>query len=137
MSAWGKKVARGMTLMELMVVIAIIGILMGLLIPATMQMRRSAAATRAQEARAALRTAILNYHAKVGQWPIGNQIAIKKEKSSVVIDVLRPKGMWERESAIMDENGEEYSVTINPNGTYPVMPTDDFSSSYSVYFSVP
>jgi len=141
MGAWTWKTMRGLTLMELLVTIAIIGILAALLIPATMNMRLKAAQTKAQAARATLKTAILNYHAEYGKWPVPNQLGPTTAKSRVIIENLRPPKttrnlvFWEGDAVIKSEDGVEYSVTINPNGRYPIGSADDFSAIYAIYFS--
>lgn len=60
---------KGFTLIEMLVVIAIIGILAGLLIPAASKARREAAVRKAQTTIAALETALSMYYTDYGMYP--------------------------------------------------------------------
>ena len=61
---------RGFTLVELLVAIAIIGILAGFISSAIIKSLRSAAEKRDEANRAALENAIINYWHDYGYWPI-------------------------------------------------------------------
>lgn len=134
---------RGLTLIELLTVIFIVGLLVAMLVPATLKMRDRGKAAKAAVARASLRTAILNYHADYGEWPIADSSQKTTVKSSEVITKLRPdptdpksRLFWEGVDQITDQEGREYSVTFNPDGRYPINPEDDFDRNLAVYFSV-
>jgi prepilin-type N-terminal cleavage/methylation domain-containing protein len=137
---------RGVSLMELMIVILIIAVLVGLLVPATILIRKRAAETKVRSARITLRNALLNFHAEYGLWPVGNQEDKASFKSSEVILALRPTGLhnirnklfWEGEDMITDLNGREYSVVIKPDGKKPISLKEniDFNDQYTVSFEL-
>ena len=113
-----------------------------MLVPATLKMRDRGKAHKAAVARASLRTAILNYHADYGEWPVEDSSQKTTVKSSEVITKLRPPNnpkqrlFWEGVDQITDQEGREYSVTFDPEGRYPINPENDFDSNLAVYFSV-
>jgi type II secretory pathway pseudopilin PulG len=131
-------------MMELMIVMVIIGIIVGLLVPATILIRKRAAETKIRSSRITLKNALLNFHAEYGVWPVGDQVAKATFPSSDVIVQLRPTGLnnirkklfWEGEDFIKTLDGREYSVVINPDGKKPIGSTDDFDQSYTVAFIV-
>lgn len=138
---------RGVTLLELMIVMVIIAILVGFLVPATIKMRKTAAETKVRSGRVVLRNAVLNFHAEYGLWPVGDQVTSNEVfASSEVIEQLRPTGarnvrhklFWERpEDKITKLGGQEYSVGINPRGKKPIgsdSQSMDFDQRYTVYF---
>lgn len=134
---------RGVTLIELMVVMVIIGILVGLLVPATIRVRKVAAADKVTTMRLSLRNAILNYHAEYGLWPVGDQVSTNQFSSTEVIAQLRPDGprnprsqtFWERtDTKITTLSGQEYYVVINPNGRKPIDKSE--GPEYTVSFIV-
>jgi prepilin-type N-terminal cleavage/methylation domain-containing protein len=132
----------GMTLMELMVVMVIIGILVGLTVPATLKLRSHATATKERSARLTLRNAVLSFHAHYGMWPVGNQSGREEFTSKDVIKQLRPGGtyntqdkiFWEGEDEIKSASGLTYYVVINPLGMYPIQQGDGFETDKKVYF---
>ena len=70
---------RGFTIVELLIVIAIIGILSGIVTTAAMGSIRGARARRASAMRAALEQGIAAYYAQEGKWPD----AIERKASSM------------------------------------------------------
>jgi type II secretory pathway pseudopilin PulG len=130
-----------MTLLELMIVIVVIGILIALLIPATVKMRNRASAVKEKSVRVTFLNAVLNYHAEYGVWPVADppDSTPKVYKSSLVITQLRSIGnarhmaFWEGEDEIKTMDGQEYSLRINPLGKYPIGESiDEFSPAYTV-----
>ena len=66
---------HGFTLIELMIVVAIIGILAAVAIPAYQDYTRRAYISEALVAAAAAKTAVQEYHAANGSWPNSNASA--------------------------------------------------------------
>ena len=129
---------RGLTLLELLTVMVIIGILVGLLVPATIKVRNRAAESKVRSGRIALRNAILSFHSEYGIWP-----AKGWNTSSEVIKQLRLKDtrnrlLWEGEDSIKSMKGTDYPVYINPDGNIPIRNDSDdkfdFNQSYTVSF---
>ena len=117
--------ARGVTLIELMVVILLIGILAGLLLPATQLMRRRAVAARAEGEATNLRNAIMTYHLEYGRWPVGGdgeyEGGVFKDNTEIIRH-LRPGheknprkiAFWEHPDPIFrDPWSVPYEVIIN------------------------
>jgi prepilin-type N-terminal cleavage/methylation domain-containing protein len=132
---------RGMTLMELLIVMVIIGVLVALLLPATAKMRNRATAAKEKALRVTLVNAVLNYHAEYGKWPVASQpgSGSKEYNSSDVIPQLRSygnerqKNFWEGDDRVLRSGGpSEYKVRINPQGRYPIGEVDETSSTYTV-----
>lgn len=113
---------RGVTLIELMVVIAIIGILAGLLIPAVQLMRNKARVTQTQAEAKAFSTAIVNYHHEYGRWPVpgeeeqysGGTFTENRDIVSALHDNPRDRIFWEDTNTVFrDPWGDPYRVTID------------------------
>lgn len=124
---------RGMTLMELLMVIAVIGILIALLIPATIKMRGRANDEKERALRVSFINAVLSYHAEYGDWPVPTE---PDALSSAVIDKLRSndrgKLFWEGDDQLKTTAGQEYKLHINPSGQYPIGAGKEFNSDYTV-----
>ncbi len=60
---------RGFTLLELLIVMVVIGLLMGLLLPAVFRVNTGIRRRRADVAATAVRTAIETYHSRYRRWP--------------------------------------------------------------------
>ena len=131
---------RGFTLMELLTVIAIISLLVAILMPATLALRRRARETQAASERTALKAAILTYYSDTGLWPVDNQTQVTVLNSREIIPRLRPPNTpygriyWTGGDRIVDANNREYRVRINPGGRPPIGSADDFDGSYTVSF---
>ncbi len=128
---------RGMTLMELLMVIAVIGVLVALLIPATVKMRGKATAAKEKALRVTFINAVLSYHAEYGEWPVTPQPEVATDYlSQTVIDKLRSndrgKLFYEGDDQVKTTAGQEYYLRINPSGQYPIGAVDEFSSAYTV-----
>jgi len=68
------KTKRAFTLIELLTVIAIIGVLVALLFPAIKSALTKAEATKAQHGVTDLATAFQHYYTEYGHWPVGDSI---------------------------------------------------------------
>ena len=71
----------GFTLVELLVVIVIIGMLLGMLLPAVNSMREKGRVAKAKSQCAALENAIFTYFQQYGEWP--DQVASPQHKETV------------------------------------------------------
>jgi len=76
--------SRAFTLMELLVVLAVIGLLMGLLLPALMGARERARITRARSEVQTLQQAWLAYWNTYGRWP-GSVNVVRMDPDAVAI----------------------------------------------------
>ncbi|MFO7534641.1 MAG: prepilin-type N-terminal cleavage/methylation domain-containing protein [Kiritimatiellia bacterium] len=130
---------RGMTLLEVLAVIGIIGILAGLLIPATMKMKHRARDTKEKADRLELMSAILAYHTEYGMWPVGDQVTKDDFPSQQVIAALNSKGklFYESDGDVTLSSRKPLYVGINPDGRYPINEgRSEFDSNYKVYFVI-
>src|ERR1700744_3812808 len=85
-----KKISRGFTLIELMIVIAIIGILAAIAIPAYQNYTIRSQVTEGLTLADGWKTAIAEYYANTGVWPTlanltGTQTSVGKYEQSVTV----------------------------------------------------
>jgi type IV pilus assembly protein PilA len=85
-----KQVQKGFTLIELMIVIAIIGILAAIAIPAYQNYTIRAQVTEGLTLADGWKTAIAEYYANTGNWPVqgnltGTSVSIGKYESQVTV----------------------------------------------------
>ena len=85
-----KQVQKGFTLIELMIVIAIIGILAAIAIPAYQNYTIRAQVTEGLTLADGWKTAISEYYANTGNWPVvtnltGTSVSVGKYESSVTV----------------------------------------------------
>jgi type IV pilus assembly protein PilA len=85
-----KQVQKGFTLIELMIVIAIIGILAAIAIPAYQNYTIRAQVTEGLTLADGWKTAIAEYYANFGTWPVqanlsGTNVSVGKYESSVTV----------------------------------------------------
>jgi len=85
-----KQVQKGFTLIELMIVIAIIGILAAIAIPAYQNYTIRAQVTEGLTLADGWKTAIAEYYANTGNWPAqgnltGTQVSVGKYESTVTV----------------------------------------------------
>jgi len=87
-----RKIQQGFTLIELMIVVAIIGILAAIAIPAYQNYTIRAQVTEGLTLADGWKTAIAEYYANTGTWPIqanltGTNVSVGKYESSVTVIV--------------------------------------------------
>lgn len=136
---------RGVTLMELMIVMVIIGILVGLLVPVTIRIQKNAAETKVRSGMIALRTGIMNFYTEYGIYPLGDPVSGGTFSSREVIAQLRPNGfnntrrklLWEGPDEITMLDGREWQVVIVPTNPVPIRDNTETNKGYSVYFKAP
>ena len=85
-----KKISQGFTLIELMIVIAIIGILAAIAIPAYQNYTIRAQVTEGLTLADGWKTAVAEYYANTGAWPTqtnlsGTQISVGKYETGVTV----------------------------------------------------
>jgi len=85
-----KKLTQGFTLIELMIVIAIIGILAAIAIPAYQNYTIRAQVTEGLTLADGWKTAVAEYYANKGVWPVvasltGTQVSVGKYESAVTV----------------------------------------------------
>lgn len=78
------KTRRAFTLIELLTVIAIIGVLVALLFPAIQNSMRRAEAAKAQTGISGLATAFQHYYTEYGHWPVADSLAANSNMTYIV-----------------------------------------------------
>lgn len=130
-----------MTLMELMIVMVIIGVLVSLLLPATVKMRKTVNEKKERATRVTFLNAVQNYHAEYGKWPVAVQPVVTTEYDSQdVISRLRPdhadnkrrRLFWEGEDQAKTMSGQVYWLRINPTGKLLIGNTKDFDADHTL-----
>lgn len=122
---------HGFTLVELLVVVAIIGLLIGLLLPAVQAARESARRTECANHLRQLGLALHNYHSAQRQLPIGNQLQRYWGWQAAVLPFLEE----EPQSLLLDFDfpGTCFAATINSQAATDVYlpgfacPSDPFT----------
>ena len=117
----------GFTLIELLVVIVIIGMLLGVLLPAVNAMRERGRIAEASSLCAALENAIFAYYQQYGEWPVPNSRTTYKKDNEEVLERLdrgHPKN-YKNINFIQIENyrfDEDIAAHVDPwNKAYKIV----------------
>ena len=104
---------KGFTLIEMLTVIAIIGILAGLIIPAASKARRDAAISKAKATISALETALSMYYTDYGAYPPSTAAANQANGNSFLPDA---SGIIGRDVATTGDNNLVDMLTLTTKG---------------------
>ena len=88
-----KKVQAGFTLIELMIVVAIIGILAAIALPAYQDYTKRSHVSEGLNLAASLKQAVAEYHADKGQWPASNAEAGVALTASITGNAVKSVGI--------------------------------------------
>lgn len=130
----------GVTLIELLIVIGVIGILMGILLPAFVKARNTARLRQIDSDCKALETAVRGFRHEYGYWPCPDSSAggvfvtnNNQVMEMLVVDPVNPASstnnfrriaFWETTNAVVDPNGYPYRITIDvTNNSVTVTPS--------------
>ena len=122
----GKKLQQGFTLIELMIVIAIIGILAAIAIPAYQNYTIRSQVTEGLTLADGWKTAIAEYYANTGNWPTvanltGTQASVGKYESSVTVAAGGVIAITYGNQANSKINGNVLSLTPYTNANNDVL----------------
>ena len=78
---------KGFTLLELLVVLVIIGILLGILLPAFSRLRETARRKRYASDQDTIPMAVHNYYHETGIWPVPNQNDLSEDEDDPLVFV--------------------------------------------------
>jgi len=106
---------RGFTLLELLMVVAFIGILLGILIPVVGKVRESATIRKVEAQRVALRAAIMTYRNEFHRWPLPDSQADQESYKDATYGGSYPDG-----------NETITFELLNPPGLPPLINMDDY-----------
>lgn len=115
-----KKVKKGFTLIELIVVIAILGILAAVLIPKFTNFTDDARKNSAKSEAKTCQTAVSSYYAKYGKWPAAGDVANLKEcglPGAVTIGGTAPSITATTDGSFTYTSKDGYTVVVGADGS--------------------
>ena len=118
-----KKAQQGFTLIELMIVVAIIGILAAIAIPAYQDYTKRTHVSEGMSLAGAAKTAVAEYYASEGTWPSTNALSGLSAAASIVGNAVN--------SVTVTTNGTitvVYNTKVESAATLVLVPSDDGGS---------
>jgi prepilin-type N-terminal cleavage/methylation domain-containing protein/prepilin-type processing-associated H-X9-DG protein len=119
---------RGFTLIELLVVISIIGILIGMLLPAVQRVREAARRSSCSNNLRQLGLALLNYESAHGKFPIGAEYYTKHAWSSRILSQLEQSALSQQIDFDLDWDSPQ-----NASAAAKILPIFDCPTSPKYY----
>jgi prepilin-type N-terminal cleavage/methylation domain-containing protein len=121
-----KRLGAGFTLIELLIVIMLIGILVGIMLPAIGKMKERARLRQVEAGARGLENAIRAYHHEYNLWPgltpdqhrMGGTYTFQGQNNEQVVRYLlawnndRHVAFWDAEGAVRNATGGYYEITI-------------------------
>ena len=117
-----KKVQQGFTLIELMIVVAIIGILAAIAIPAYQDYTKRSHVSEGLTLASSAKAGVSEFYSSQGTWPAGNESAGLADSGSIQGNAVRSISVNESQITIT------YTTRVSPGGTIILRGTDEGGS---------